>query len=34
MSTCREGSARRSASGSSTGGTRLDRATASAMIAA
>ena len=34
MSTCREGSARRSGAVSSTGGTRFDRATASAMTAA
>jgi hypothetical protein len=34
MSTCREGSARRSGSVSSTGGTRLDSATASAITAA
>jgi hypothetical protein len=34
MSTCREGSARRSGAVSSTGGTRFDRATASAISAA
>ena len=34
MSTCREGLARRSGSGSSTAGSRADSATASAIIAA